>query len=824
MISGKTFSQEWHYVNSTGTTYILYGMSFPPGQSSVGYACGMQYTYDAPGVIVKTTDGGNNWSQIFPTSGTINGLQGIWFISEQIGFACGWNNYFIKTTDGGATWTPISVGNEVWYYTDVVFHDLNNGVAAGYMNNFGDQSVFITADGGNTWVPATSGVATSEITGLAYADQNTVYAVGTGNHVFKSTDGGHNFTTISTLSAMLFGVDFASPNFGVIGAEEKIFSTNNAGSSWATFTTGYELFSAVKTFSNGTAYVGGSDENIYKTTNYGAEWAMEFNGAGESHLYRIRFTDDGAGFACGSGGTILKYDSPISADFSANPTSACIGSPVNFTDLSWGNPTSWAWTFEGGNPATSTLQNPVVTYSAVGSYDVTLTVTNSMNSSTEVKANYITVVQTPAQANTPAGPSAVCGDGSYTYTTQSVPYAETYDWEVSPATAGTMVGTGTTATFEAGNTWSGSYTIKVRAVNNCGNGPWSTNFTGTLSHNPIEFSLQGDGGYCEGEAGFEIILDGSETSVEYELFHDEVSTGIIRQGTGSSLNFGIFSAAGFYTVTGFTDYCSMPMVGQLYVQQQALPGQAGVPSGDTEICNEPTSVYITSGASGATGYSWQLIPSNAGTLTPVANQVTVAWDAAFAGTAQLSVNGVNGCGDGPESGTLSISVGLMDAPVITGMADVCDNTTEIYTATEHAGSTYAWEINGGTIVSGNGTAVVNVMWGNAGQGAVALTETSDLGCEATADEFPVTIDECTGLGEGLRNTVQIFPNPTNGLVTIEGVNQNTISIYDLMGHEIMKLETVNNTLVIDMTGFNKGVYLVKVAQDAGTTINFLVKN
>ncbi|MBR5086316.1 MAG: PKD domain-containing protein [Muribaculaceae bacterium] len=50
------------------------------------------------------------------------------------------------------------------------------------------------------------------------------------------------------------------------------------------------------------------------------------------------------------------------------------GESVHLFDVSTGNVTSWDWTFEGGTPATSTEQNPVVTYNKAGSYAVTLTV------------------------------------------------------------------------------------------------------------------------------------------------------------------------------------------------------------------------------------------------------------------------------------------------------------------------------------------------------------------------------------------------------------------------------------------------------------------
>lgn len=81
------------------------------------------------------------------------------------------------------------------------------------------------------------------------------------------------------------------------------------------------------------------------------------------------------------------------ADFSASSTSVSVGSSVDFTDESFGSPVSWEWTFDGGTPATSTVQNPQgIVYSQTGTYDVSLTVANSGGSSvTATKADYISV-------------------------------------------------------------------------------------------------------------------------------------------------------------------------------------------------------------------------------------------------------------------------------------------------------------------------------------------------------------------------------------------------------------------------------------------------
>lgn len=81
------------------------------------------------------------------------------------------------------------------------------------------------------------------------------------------------------------------------------------------------------------------------------------------------------------------------ADFSASSTSVSIGSPVNFSDLSFGNPVNWEWTFEGGNPESSDEQNPQgITWDETGTFDVSLSVTDADgNTETMMKEDYISV-------------------------------------------------------------------------------------------------------------------------------------------------------------------------------------------------------------------------------------------------------------------------------------------------------------------------------------------------------------------------------------------------------------------------------------------------
>ena len=91
----------------------------------------------------------------------------------------------------------------------------------------------------------------------------------------------------------------------------------------------------------------------------------------------------------------LEIMTGVYADFTASATAVAVGGSVNFTDASLGYQiNSWSWEFEGGTPATSTQQNPTVTYSAAGTYGVRLTVTNA-NGDTDTKymPNYISAAE-----------------------------------------------------------------------------------------------------------------------------------------------------------------------------------------------------------------------------------------------------------------------------------------------------------------------------------------------------------------------------------------------------------------------------------------------
>ncbi|PIF30513.1 putative secreted protein (Por secretion system target) [Flavobacterium sp. 9] len=89
---------------------------------------------------------------------------------------------------------------------------------------------------------------------------------------------------------------------------------------------------------------------------------------------------------------ITQAITPISDFTSAVRGTRCSTITVPFLDVSTGNPTSWAWSFPGGTPATSTEKNPIVVYNSPGHFAATLTTTNANGTGTTLsKNNFITV-------------------------------------------------------------------------------------------------------------------------------------------------------------------------------------------------------------------------------------------------------------------------------------------------------------------------------------------------------------------------------------------------------------------------------------------------
>jgi len=143
---------------------------------------------------------------------------------------------------------------------------------------------------------------------------------------------------------------------------------------------------------------------------------------------------------------------PPIADFAASQTLVCPGQFVNFSDSST-NATIWAWSFTGGTPGSSSSPNPTVSYSASGTYSVSLTATNPAGNDTKTMNGYIVVGGGQiAQISNPSV-TTICGSG--TVVLSSANTASGYQWILN----GIPITGATGSSYTAGT--SGSYDLVV---------------------------------------------------------------------------------------------------------------------------------------------------------------------------------------------------------------------------------------------------------------------------------------------------------------------------------------------------------------------------
>lgn len=150
--------------------------------------------------------------------------------------------------------------------------------------------------------------------------------------------------------------------------------------------------------------------------------------------------------------------SPV-ADFSADITEGCGPLTVEFTDLSTNAPSTWNWTFEGGTPATSSLQNPTVVFEDAGDFSVVLSVSNIDGQDEATKLNYINAEPAPV----PSFLAEINGGEVVLTNTSSDITGSAYDWSFGDNSTGS-------ALVSPSHTYvtSGQYVITLTATNDCG--------------------------------------------------------------------------------------------------------------------------------------------------------------------------------------------------------------------------------------------------------------------------------------------------------------------------------------------------------------------
>jgi kumamolisin len=234
--------------------------------------------------------------------------------------------------------------------------------------------------------------------------------------------------------------------------------------------------------------------------------------------------------------------SPNAANYLAVANNSSIGSPlvifnatpvvgtypliVSFTDQSTGSPFYWFWDF--GDGSTSTLKNPVYTYTRAGVYNVRLQATNLVTASALTKSNYITVTTPP-----PPPPHVPSANFTGSPVSGVIPLmVEFVDSSTNTPTYWNWTfGDGSISTLKNPNyiyTRPGKYTVTLTAGNNAGSGVVKKNNYINIDAPPIKITADFTATPLTIKRGqsvtFTDISSGNPTSWYWDFGNGHVST------------------------------------------------------------------------------------------------------------------------------------------------------------------------------------------------------------------------------------------------------------------------------------------------------------
>jgi len=181
-------------------------------------------------------------------------------------------------------------------------------------------------------------------------------------------------------------------------------------------------------------------------------------------VYKVKLVATSGGVSDSTTMTIIVNPAPT-VSFTSSATSVCPGIPVTFTSTtSGGVPGAITYTWAFGDGGISTLSTPVHSYGTPGTYNITLTATNSKGCVASLTVpSYITVFKAPV-ADFGAVSTTLCKPPSlatFTNLSSGTP-ALTYSWDMGDG------GTSTLVTPTHSYTASGSYTVQL--ITTDGNG------------------------------------------------------------------------------------------------------------------------------------------------------------------------------------------------------------------------------------------------------------------------------------------------------------------------------------------------------------------
>jgi len=386
-------------------------------------------------------------------------------------YASSQNGDLNLSTNGGGFFQGISwsISEPGEWITPWLQHPTNSQtIFAGF------QNVWKSTNMGNSWSKISSfNSGGLKALAISKSNPNYIYAV-SGSAVYRTTNGGSSWTTLSIPlpgSNLVTYIEVSPTDPQKIWitrsgstATCKVYRSNDGGTTWINVAYNLPNISvncvAAQSGTNDPIYVG-TDVGVYYIDNTLKSWQPFSNGLPNTIINELEIHVASGKIRAATYGRGLWestiYNSTSSRpypNFTASKLSGCPSLVVQFSDSTKNNPTSWLWSFPGGTPNSSTLQNPTVTYNNPGTYNnVKLTVTNASGTDSVIKNSYIAI-----SPNTP--PTITLDNNDSVCTGQSV--------KLTPSTGNSTLwlpGNQTSATLTV--TTTGTYSVAVTDAFGC---------------------------------------------------------------------------------------------------------------------------------------------------------------------------------------------------------------------------------------------------------------------------------------------------------------------------------------------------------------------
>ena len=470
--------------------------------------------------------------------------------------------------------------------------------------------------------------------------------------------------------------------------------------------------------------------------------------------------------------TVVISLAPVAAFTTVGSPTDCAEFILEYTDASTFNPETWAWTFEGGTPTASTEQNPSVTYSSPGAYDVTLTVTNAQGMNTITADDYVV-----AQDQVTAGFANTIAGLEVTFENQSSSAATSYVWDFGDGMTSTGVNPIHTYSEE------GVYEITLTAIGPCN----SDVITQTLNLYTIPtagFTSDITEGCNVLTVSYSQTSSSNVTAYAWTFEGGTPSTSLDANPTV------VYNAAGTYNVELIV---SNP-TGSSSASEVDFVTVSDVPSASFVGVNNMLTVTFTNNSMEADSFMWDFGDGNTSSdISPIHTYATE-------GDYTVTLTATNSCGDN----VITSTVGANALPSANGSASitaVCEGDEVTFTDMSSDNVTgWLWAFEGATPAESTEQNPV-VTYNLEGTFDVSLIVTATAGTDEILFTDLVTVSALpSSLFIAVNNMQEVtFTNNSIGATAYAwdfgdgntSTDINPIHTYDVEGDYIVSLTTTN---------------------------------